>query len=260
MVNHIVDARLDTTQANQHGYSDRGVKCHTDRRSEMLLLGAAEGWIKGNPLSSSSANWCCGISPQGQELGHVEAAYAPVKGVQKKCSEKWENWENVRHTHTTKLSKGVQLCDVCLLWFWFDFACWSLMPWICTFGSSFVFSFWLYSSSHISIFLSVTVTDTDECDALTQPCSPAFNCINTVGSYMCQRKIICSRGYHASPDGSRCIGMICYCFTWKMCNLMIWYADLRMLLGKVAMQIREDGWHFSVFQMQQRKNKNLVME
>ncbi|KAM7404953.1 hypothetical protein PAMP_012252 [Pampus punctatissimus] len=47
--------------------------------------------------------------------------------------------------------------------------------------------------------------DIDECGAEAQPCSSGFNCINTAGSYMCQRKIICSRGYHASPDGSRCI-------------------------------------------------------
>ncbi|XP_046896495.1 fibulin-2-like isoform X1 [Hypomesus transpacificus] len=48
--------------------------------------------------------------------------------------------------------------------------------------------------------------DIDECVTLGRPCSPGFNCLNTVGSYSCQRKIImCSRGYHASPDGSRCI-------------------------------------------------------
>lgn len=50
-------------------------------------------------------------------------------------------------------------------------------------------------------------SDIDECGVVGQPCSPGFNCINTVGSYSCQRKIImCSRGYHASPDGARCIG------------------------------------------------------
>lgn len=51
-----------------------------------------------------------------------------------------------------------------------------------------------------------TGTDVDECGSQRQPCSVAFNCVNTVGSYTCQRKIVCSRGYHASPDGSRCIG------------------------------------------------------
>lgn len=58
-----------------------GLNATQTGRSEWLLLGAAEGWIKANPLSSSSTNWCCGISPQGQELGHVEAADATVKGV-----------------------------------------------------------------------------------------------------------------------------------------------------------------------------------
>ncbi|XP_056129911.1 fibulin-2-like isoform X2 [Lampris incognitus] len=48
--------------------------------------------------------------------------------------------------------------------------------------------------------------DVDECSSVAHPCSPGFNCVNTMGSYTCQRKIImCSRGYHASPDGSRCI-------------------------------------------------------
>ncbi|XP_036386786.1 fibulin-2 [Megalops cyprinoides] len=48
--------------------------------------------------------------------------------------------------------------------------------------------------------------DINECTSLEEPCSSGFNCINTVGSYTCQRKIImCSHGYHASPDGARCI-------------------------------------------------------
>ncbi|XP_031423456.1 fibulin-2 isoform X2 [Clupea harengus] len=48
--------------------------------------------------------------------------------------------------------------------------------------------------------------DIDECSTLGEPCSAGFNCINTVGSYTCQRKVImCSPGYHASPDGARCI-------------------------------------------------------
>ncbi|XP_026117030.1 fibulin-2-like [Carassius auratus] len=48
--------------------------------------------------------------------------------------------------------------------------------------------------------------DIDECSSVKDPCTSGFNCINTVGSYTCQRKIImCSRGYHSSPDGARCI-------------------------------------------------------
>uniref|UniRef100_A0A8C1K4L1 Fibulin-2-like n=1 Tax=Cyprinus carpio TaxID=7962 RepID=A0A8C1K4L1_CYPCA len=48
--------------------------------------------------------------------------------------------------------------------------------------------------------------DIDECSSVKEPCTSGFNCINTVGSYTCQRKIImCSRGYHSSPDGARCI-------------------------------------------------------
>ncbi|KAA0707653.1 Fibulin-2 [Triplophysa tibetana] len=48
--------------------------------------------------------------------------------------------------------------------------------------------------------------DIDECSSVSEPCTSGFNCINTVGSYTCQRKIIiCSRGYHSSPDGARCV-------------------------------------------------------
>ncbi|XP_041129580.1 fibulin-2-like isoform X2 [Polyodon spathula] len=54
--------------------------------------------------------------------------------------------------------------------------------------------------------LSGNCIDINECTSLIEPCSTGFNCINTVGSYTCQRKIVmCSRGYHASPDGTRCI-------------------------------------------------------
>ena len=86
------------------------------------------------------------------------------------------------------------------------------MPCFCAFGSS-LFSFFFSISLHLSFILSVP--DIDECGAVAQPCSSGFNCVNTVGSYMCQRRLICSRGYHASPDGSRCIGKICSCYTWR---------------------------------------------
>ncbi|KAG7260835.1 hypothetical protein CRUP_012783 [Coryphaenoides rupestris] len=52
----------------------------------------------------------------------------------------------------------------------------------------------------------IMYTDVNECAALSQPCSPGFACLNTAGSYTCQRKmLICSRGYHASADGVRCL-------------------------------------------------------
>uniref|UniRef100_A0A673A6I2 Fibulin-1 n=1 Tax=Sphaeramia orbicularis TaxID=375764 RepID=A0A673A6I2_9TELE len=48
--------------------------------------------------------------------------------------------------------------------------------------------------------------DVNECMGLTEPCGPGFNCINTVGSYTCQQKtVMCSHGYHASPDGVKCV-------------------------------------------------------
>lgn len=80
--------------------------------------------------------------------------------------------------------------------------------------------FWvlpLFTSSFtFSCLLSLSpVPDIDECSTLAQPCSPGFNCINTAGSYMCQRKMMCSRGYHASPNGSSCIGKNCFSLHFK---------------------------------------------
>lgn len=49
--------------------------------------------------------------------------------------------------------------------------------------------------------------DINECTSLSEPCRPGFSCINTVGSYTCQRNpLICGRGYHASDDGAKCVG------------------------------------------------------
>uniref|UniRef100_A0A3Q3KDZ1 EGF-like domain-containing protein n=1 Tax=Monopterus albus TaxID=43700 RepID=A0A3Q3KDZ1_MONAL len=103
----------------------------------------------------------------------------------------------------------MRLCDVyllCDITVWLkNCALFSLGLLLCLWVFRLLRSFFTFSS--LSFFLSVP--DIDECSALTQACGPGFNCINTAGSYMCQRKIICSRGYHASPDGSRCIGKIC---------------------------------------------------
>uniref|UniRef100_A0A3P9NW50 Fibulin 2 n=1 Tax=Poecilia reticulata TaxID=8081 RepID=A0A3P9NW50_POERE len=67
----------------------------------------------------------------------------------------------------------------------------------------------LLFSPFISFPLCISIPDIDECTTLTQPCSSGFTCVNTAGSYICNRKITCSRGYHASPEGSRCVGKIC---------------------------------------------------
>ncbi|XP_078103801.1 fibulin-2 isoform X4 [Sander vitreus] len=51
-----------------------------------------------------------------------------------------------------------------------------------------------------------TCEDINECSSLSEPCGSGFNCINTVGSYTCQQKIIvCNPGYHVSPDGATCV-------------------------------------------------------
>uniref|UniRef100_A0A8C9KTZ2 Fibulin-2 n=1 Tax=Panthera tigris altaica TaxID=74533 RepID=A0A8C9KTZ2_PANTA len=48
--------------------------------------------------------------------------------------------------------------------------------------------------------------DINECTSLSEPCRPGFSCVNTVGSYTCQRNpLLCGRGYHASQDGTKCV-------------------------------------------------------
>ncbi|XP_060017035.1 fibulin-2 isoform X3 [Lagenorhynchus albirostris] len=48
--------------------------------------------------------------------------------------------------------------------------------------------------------------DINECTSFSEPCRPGFSCVNTVGSYTCQRNpVICGRGYHASQDGTKCV-------------------------------------------------------
>lgn len=65
-----------------------------------------------------------------------------------------------------------------------------------------------YHFSSLLLSLSpLPAADINECNSLSEPCSSGFNCVNTVGSYTCQQKIIkCSHGYHASPGGAKCVG------------------------------------------------------
>uniref|UniRef100_A0A8C9L8A5 Fibulin-2 n=1 Tax=Pavo cristatus TaxID=9049 RepID=A0A8C9L8A5_PAVCR len=74
-----------------------------------------------------------------------------------------------------------------------------------------------HHNSHCSAMPSLTILilfsfilffplDINECTSLPEPCKPGFNCINTVGSYTCQRNMLtCSRGYHSNEDGTRCV-------------------------------------------------------
>lgn len=49
--------------------------------------------------------------------------------------------------------------------------------------------------------------DINECVTEKSPCHRGQICINTVGSYSCQRNSVnCGRGYHLNDDGTRCIG------------------------------------------------------
>ncbi|XP_017360521.1 fibulin-2 isoform X5 [Cebus imitator] len=52
----------------------------------------------------------------------------------------------------------------------------------------------------------VSCEDINECTSLPEACRSGFSCINTVGSYTCQRNpLVCRRGYHASEDGAKCV-------------------------------------------------------
>ncbi len=55
-------------------------------------------------------------------------------------------------------------------------------------------------------FVSV-FSDINECVSQTGPCHRGQICINTVGSYICQRNSVnCGRGYHLNEEGTRCVG------------------------------------------------------
>lgn len=48
-------------------------------------------------------------------------------------------------------------------------------------------------------------SDINEC--VSQICNRGQICVNTVGSYTCQRNSVnCGRGYHLNEEGTRCVG------------------------------------------------------
>lgn len=51
------------------------------------------------------------------------------------------------------------------------------------------------------------LADINECLSTNMPCPAGQICINTDGSYTCQRiSPSCGRGYHLNEDGTRCVG------------------------------------------------------
>lgn len=49
--------------------------------------------------------------------------------------------------------------------------------------------------------------DINECLSISAPCPVGQTCINTEGSYTCQKNVPnCGRGYHLNEEGTRCVG------------------------------------------------------
>lgn len=55
------------------------------------------------------------------------------------------------------------------------------------------------------LFTKVILTDIDECTE-DNPCKENQQCINTLGSYRCQPRLICNIGYEMNEGGTQCIG------------------------------------------------------
>lgn len=53
----------------------------------------------------------------------------------------------------------------------------------------------------------LSLADINECLSISAPCPAGQACINTEGSYTCQKNVPnCGRGYHLNEEGTRCVG------------------------------------------------------
>lgn len=60
-------------------------------------------------------------------------------------------------------------------------------------------------SDHVVLCLSPV--DINECLSLSAACPIGHTCINTEGSYTCQKNVPnCGRGYHLNEEGTHCVG------------------------------------------------------
>lgn len=59
--------------------------------------------------------------------------------------------------------------------------------------------------NHVSSGLPAV--DINECLSISPTCPVGHTCINTEGSYTCQKNVPnCGRGYHLNDEGTRCVG------------------------------------------------------
>ena len=55
--------------------------------------------------------------------------------------------------------------------------------------------------------ICLSPVDINECLSISAPCPIGQTCINTEGSYTCQKNVPnCGRGYHLNEEGTRCVG------------------------------------------------------
>lgn len=67
---------------------------------------------------------------------------------------------------------------------------------------------WVFGGPLFNHVVSVfPAADINECLSISAPCPVGQTCINTEGSYTCQKNVPnCGRGYHLNEEGTRCVG------------------------------------------------------